>query len=75
MAETYLVSLALDSGQGQDHHFPGEQFLIKFVPAVFNGWIQVNDLVGNAQLVDNILQGEVRGAQVSMWEKQRNVQN
>lgn len=50
-----LISLALDPGKGKDDHFPGKHLLVELVATVFNWWIKVDHLVGNPQLMDNIL--------------------
>lgn len=52
---SYLVSLALDSGKRKYDHLPGEHFLVELVATVFNWWVQVDHLVCNPQLMDNIL--------------------
>lgn len=50
-----LVSLALDPGKRKNDHLPGKHLLVELVATVFNWWVKVDHLVGNPQLMDNIL--------------------
>lgn len=57
-ANTNLISLTLDSGQRQNDHLPSKHFLVEPVAAVFNRWVQIDDLVCDPQFMDDILFGQ-----------------
>lgn len=51
----YLVSLALDPGERKNDRLPSKHLLVELVAAVLNGWVEVNHLISDPQLMNHIL--------------------